>query len=176
MERAILEIIPPDCLDLFIIECMKPHKSPAEKFVELAPLQRREVHFRLCRQALERWDSYIRVQGKRSYLESVVGTLQEVDPRLPFDAFQAALLGSDTLKVGERYLEPLTALQDGDLVFPDKILYGYYAVYHLYRKYAQLDKVDDWLIVKQALASGETGRVWFELDQAVQKAGPALRD
>lgn len=127
--------------------------SAVEEFYALTPEQRRSVHFILCQNALNKWSAYAKSLDKIEYVESVVGTLQEVDKQLPFDSFETAKIGFDFRNVGERYPEPIVALQDNDLAFPDNIVFAYYAIYNLFKKYAENEAIDDWLIVNQALSS-----------------------
>ena len=49
------------------------------------------------------------------YGESAACTCQRVDKKLPGDVFEAARGGGDAGAVEERYLEPITAMQDSDL-------------------------------------------------------------
>lgn len=116
-------------------------------------MSRRIVHISLCRRALARWQGYCRSAVDLSYVESVAGTRQQVDPQLPDDAFETVLREAPGEEISQRYMEPITALQDDDLILPDDIEFAYYAIYNLYRKYARNQPVDDWLIVNQALAS-----------------------
>ena len=104
----------------------------ADQFLELRPDQRRVVHFALCEYALHKWTRYASAQGRIQYIESVVGTQQEVDIQLPVDALDAAK--------------------------KEDVKFAYYALYNLFRKYAQREVVDDWLIVNQALSSEKDSR------------------
>jgi len=132
---------------------MESIKSPADEFFALTQAQRRSVHFILCEYALENWIGYTKARDRIEYVESVVGTRQDVDLLLPLDALKAAKLGQTSPDIAARYREPITAMQDEDLEFPETIVFGYYAVYNLFRKYAQKEVVDDWLIVNQALSA-----------------------
>jgi len=110
-----------------------------------------------------------------SYLETVVGTTQKVDSDLPRDAFECAKQGRDLFNVRERYVEPIVAMQDFDLEFPDPIEFAYYAIYNLFRKYTGTEDVDDWLIVNQALASAPdetkcTALLAAAIDEALRPA------
>ena len=110
-------------------------------------------------------------QGAIVYRESVVGTEQAVDLRLPADAFAAARSGVGTAEVDARYGEPRAALQDGDLEFPGPIAYAYDAVYNYFRKYGLRDDVDDWLIVSQAGSSEPDEGEWTRtLSRAIEDA------
>jgi len=101
-----------------------------------------------------------------SYLETVVGTTQKVDSDLPRDAFECAKQGRDLFNVRERYVEPIVAMQDFDLEFPDPIEFAYYAIYNLFRKYTGTEDVDDWLIVNQAASSETDETQWVPLLEA----------
>ena len=76
-----------------------------------------------------------------------------MDLALPCDAFRAAREGCDAAKVAERYLEPITAMEDEDLKFPENIAFAYYSIYNLFCKYTRHRDIDDWIIVNQALSS-----------------------
>jgi hypothetical protein len=109
------------------------------------------------------------------YVESVVGTQQEVDRQLPADAYEAATQGVDWQNIRRRYLEPISALQDDDLKFPEHVELAYYAIYNLFRKYALREDCDDWLIVSQALSSEEDSQQWkVLLADALQQSSSGL--
>ena len=146
-------------------------KSLADIFLDLKPEQRAVAHFALCEQALQIWNAYVSRQGRIQYRESVVGTIQEVDKQLPADAFASAQIGADAFAVANRYQEPISAMQDDDLIFPAQITCAYYALYNLFRKYTQGASVDDWLIVNQAISSEEDSNKWDALlRSAIEKA------
>jgi len=138
-------------------------KSLADEFLALKPDQRRIVHFALCEYALRKWKQYANAQGQLRYIESVVGTQQHVDKHLPADALESARQNTDSERVGRRYQEPITAMQDDDLKFPENIEFAYYAIYNLFRKYALGKDIDDWLIVNQSLSSEEDNEKWDTL-------------
>jgi hypothetical protein len=74
------------------------------------------------------------------------------------------------LNVAERYQEPIAALQDDDLTFPENITYAYYAIYNLFKKYAKIEVVDDWLIVNQSLSTEDDSEAWATLfNDAIQR-------
>ncbi|MFO0966959.1 MAG: hypothetical protein U0793_15405 [Gemmataceae bacterium] len=137
--------------------------SLREQFLTLVPGRRRLAHLSLCEKALATWTAYVRSRGRVSYAETVCGTNQTVDAALPQDAFQCAKQGRDVANVDARYGEPIAALQDGDLVFPDAIRFAYYSVYNLFRKYVAGEEVDDWLIVNQALSAEPDKNRWAPL-------------
>jgi hypothetical protein len=146
-------------------------KSLAQQFRALAPCQKRTVHFILCDYALGKWRDYAASRGRIRYAESACATSHVVDKKLPGDAFESAREGRDRGTVDERYLEPITAMQDFDLEFPDSVRYAYYAVYNLFQKYARLEPIDDWLIVNQALASETDKSKWRPLlEEAIANA------
>ncbi len=111
-------------------------KTIAKQFLTLPADQKRTVHFTLCENALQRWRDFVASHVRLGYTETVCGTRQVVDAKLPEDAFRSAQFGHDVAAVDERYLEPIAAMQDHDLEFPDAVEYAYYAVYNLFRKYA----------------------------------------
>ena len=150
---------------------METKKTLADEFLALNPEQRRLIHFSLCEHALEKWNSYAKAHKKIEYQETVAGTLQEVDKQLPSDSLSSAKQGFDSLNVTKRYQEPITAMQDDELVFPENISFAYYAIYNLFQKYAENKTVDDWLIVNQALSSESNSEMWNSLlNNAIQEA------
>jgi hypothetical protein len=127
--------------------------SPAERFLSLSGRQLRAAHMALAEHALERWRAYASARGPMRYRETVAGTVQAVDADLPADAMRSARAGRDEARVGERYREPIAALQDKDWELPEPVGFAYYAIYNAFGKYAAGRPVDDWLIVNQALSS-----------------------
>ncbi len=77
----------------------------------------------------------------------------------------------DARQVAQRYQEPIVAMHDDDLTFPDNIEFAYYAIYNLFRKYALGTEIDDWLIVNQALSAEKDSEKWATLlASAIQRA------
>lgn len=124
-----------------------------EIFQSLANDQKRLVHLELCRNALRIWQEYTNQFENIDYVESIVGTYQIVDKSLPKDAFEAVVRGHDEKKIDWRYAEPISAMQDDDLEFPDHIEFAYYAIYNIFNKYILQQNIDDWLICNQALSA-----------------------
>lgn len=142
-------------------------------FFALNPEQWRAVHFILCEHALEKWNSYANAHSHMEYVESVAGTWQKVDKQLPFDSLASARQGVDFQNIAERYREPIVALQNDDLSFPDDVTFAYYAIYNLFKKYVQKEDIDDWIIVNQALSSENDSDTWNSLlNQAIHRAKP----
>jgi hypothetical protein len=108
------------------------------------------------------WDAYATEHAPIRYADSVVGMRHGVDMRLPHDALRSATAGADLADVDGRYREPIVAMQDDDLVFPDPIKFAYYAVYNCFRRHALGEVIDPWLIVNQALASIDDERSWSQ--------------
>lgn len=121
-------------------------------------------------QALARWKAYVAGEGQIRYRESVTGTEQVVDAALPAEALAAARSGQDVAAVAARYGEPITALQDDDLSFPDPIEFAFYAIYNFFQKYGLEKDVDDWLIVNQAASSDPDESRWEGALQAAIEA------
>ncbi|KAF0241352.1 MAG: hypothetical protein FD180_4501 [Planctomycetota bacterium] len=144
----------------------------AQEFLALTPEKRREVHFVLCQRALEKWTAYIAGRKEMTYTESVCGTTQQLDLSLPSGALASARKGRDIAGVASRYGEPIVAMQDSDLEFPEPIQFGYYALYNLFRKYVAGKVIDDWLIVNQALSTeSDESQVGPVLRAAIKKTG-----
>lgn len=134
-----------------------------ETFQSLDTDQKRLVHLELCRNALQVWQEYAAQFEKIDYVEGVVGTYQVVDKSLPKDAFEAVVRGQDEKKIDWRYAEPISAMQDDDLEFPDQIEFAYYAIYNLFNKYILFQNIDDWLICNQALCSENDAEKYEDL-------------
>lgn len=124
-----------------------------ETFESLDNDQKRLVHLELCRNALRIWQEYAAQFEKIDYVEEVVGTYQIVDKSLPKDAFEAVVRRNDEKQIDWRYAEPISAMQDDDLKFPDHIEFAYYAIYNLFNRYILCQNIDDWLICNQALSA-----------------------
>ena len=123
------------------------------EFLALPDAARREVQMRLGALALERWRSWLASGPELEYTESVVGTRQRLDPDLPAELLAAAGAGCDRGRLAARLLEPLAALQDGDLELPREAEFAFYALSNLFRRRALGEATDDWLVVGQALAA-----------------------
>lgn len=125
----------------------------------------------MCADALPVWIGYVRGRSAvLRYRDSVVGMRHDVDVELPGDALRSACAGADLTEVGERYLEPISALQDDDLAFPDPIEFAYYAMYNCFRRYARGDAIDDWVIVNQALSAHDVDEAASRLTRAIAAA------
>jgi len=150
---------------------MESKRSLTDKFFALNTEQRRLTHLLLCENALKIWNLYANAHKSIAYMETVAGTHQKVDKQLPVDALASVKQGWDSQNVAQRYLEPITAMQDDDLSFPEHITFAYYAIYNLFIKYVGEENIDDWLIVNQALSSETNDTVWNELlDHAIQRS------
>jgi hypothetical protein len=141
-----------------------------DRFIALSPTERSVVHGILVRLALGRWKAYVAGEGPIRYRESVTGTEQVVDAALPADALAAVRSGGDVGAVAARYGEPVTALQDDDLAFPDPVEFAFYAIYNFFQKYGLGKDVDDWLIVNQAASSDPDESRWEGALQAAIEA------
>lgn len=127
-----------------------------DEFLQLPADARKKVHQFLCAKALECWMRFADSKKKITYCDSVVGIIHNIDFQLPADAFQTAFGDCDKAAsdaIAQRYLEPITALQDIDVEFPAEIEFAYYTIYNAFLKYAQQENIDDWLIVNQALSA-----------------------
>ena len=147
----------------------------ASIFLNLPDQKKKAVHIDLCKQALQIWNDHCDSQKSLGYVETVCGTKQVVDRDLPTAAFRAVIAGSDSENVAYRYQEPIAAMQDDDLRFPDDIELAYYAIYNLFRRYVSSRIDDDWLIVNQALsAHGEGSDYASILEAAISHTGEQI--
>lgn len=138
----------------------------AEQFRSLSADQKRIVHLNLCEHALAKWQAFASSRWWITYADSVCGTKQTVDKSLPIDALRSAHDGRDVADVDNRYGEPITAMHDEDLNFPESVAYAYYAIYNAFNKYAKNENIDDWLIVNQSLSSETEESKWQPLLRA----------
>ncbi|MGW6726044.1 hypothetical protein ACWF9G_09085 [Nocardia sp. NPDC055029] len=147
--------------------------TPRELFFQLGADRRRQVHLSLCEDALPTWIGFIRGEpAPLRYRDSVVGMWHHVDVELPADALRSARAGVDLADIGSRYLEPITALQDDDLAFPDSVEFAYYAIYNCFCKYVRGDDIPDWLIVNQALSVHDDSEVASRLARTIDDIDP----
>jgi hypothetical protein len=128
-----------------------------DRFLMLPTDLRKAVHIDLCKDALRVWAGYCREHEYLDYVESVCGTSQKVDQDLPEAAIRSVLAGKDIENVAVRYQEPIAAMQDDDLEFPDDVEFAYYAIYNLFNRYVSDRIGDDWVIVNQALSAHGKG-------------------
>jgi hypothetical protein len=137
--------------------------ASADRFFALSPAQRRVVHELLVEHALAKWKAYVEGQGEIRYRESVCGTDQTVDTSLPGNALASVRSGKGIAAMADRYREPIVAMQDGDLSFPQSVAFAYYAIYNFFRRYAMQQEIDDWLLVNQAVSSEDDEEKWKAL-------------
>ena len=128
----------------------------AKQFLALDEAKKRVACIHLCELALRVWESNFPEGCQVAYQESVAGSTQTLDCLLPREALAAVRAGTDAASIGQRYLEPIAALQDDDLVLPEAAQFAYYAIYHVFQRYVRERKMDEWTIVNQALASAGT--------------------
>lgn len=125
----------------------------AELFLALDDDKKRTACIQLCERALRIWESNFPDGCRVTYEESVAGSTQILDCGLPREALSAVRAGTDASNIGQRYQEPLAALQDDDLVLPEAAQFAYYAIYNAFERYVRKRKIDEWTIVNQAIAS-----------------------
>lgn len=140
------------------------------EFLSLSAEKKRLVQFELCAKALGVLNAYLAETGEIRYVESIAGTRQLVDPKLPSNAFESAQKGENLFDAENRFAEPITALHYEDLEFPSYIEFAFYSIYNLFQKYVLNRKIDDWLIVNQALSAETDQGKWTELlKNAIEK-------
>jgi len=107
-------------------------------FTALPKYRRCQAMRMACRDAIEVWRRY-RADGKPlEYFDGVVGMHHAVDDTLPqraLDDLDRWLRGEpvDPRPTDTAYAEPIVAMQDDDLDFPDEVEQAYYAIYNLHR-------------------------------------------
>jgi hypothetical protein len=128
-----------------------------EQFQALPRYRRLQALQLACEDALAVWRRY-RLDGvPLIYADSIVGLQHMVDDTLPARALADAaawLAGepSDPM-IAHGYLEPITAMQDGDLDFPGAVELAYDAIYHLHRNVVGTGTVDDRVVLDQVIGS-----------------------
>lgn len=142
-----------------------------EEFLSLSDEEKRLVQFILCENAVSILNRYFAETGEIEYVESIVGTTQIVDSKLPSDAFEAAQTGKNLHNVNYRFAEPITAIQEEDLIFPEEIEFAYFSIYNLFQKFVLRREIDDWVIVNQAVSAEKDESKWFDLlKNAIEKS------
>ncbi|WP_157616950.1 hypothetical protein [Rhodanobacter sp. Soil772] len=129
--------------------------------------QQRTVHLRLLDHAMVVWEQYFSSGANPTYVESVAGTIQALDVRLPSEALAAIRERHDQANIAARYREPIVSLQDSDLVLPESAEFAYYAVYNAFCLHVVGRKVDPWTIVNQVLSAVGVEQAIPVLDAAV---------
>lgn len=141
----------------------------AELFLSLDGVKKRAACIQLCELALHVWESNFPESHRVTYQESVAGSTQVLDCGLPREALAAVRLGTDTANISQRYLEPLAALRDDDLVLPEAAQFAYYAIHNAFERYVREREIDEWTIVNQALASAGTSDPRIVLSGALRE-------
>jgi hypothetical protein len=142
------------------------HPSAA-KFLAMSSVQQRVVHLRLLAHAMAIWEQHFSAVANPAYIESVAGTTQELDVRLPSEALAAIREQRDQANIAARYREPIVSLRDCDLVLPEPAEYAYYAIYNAFCLHVVGRKVDPWTIVNQVLSAVGQEQAIPVLDSAV---------
>ncbi|GEP41583.1 hypothetical protein [Brevifollis gellanilyticus] len=127
-----------------------------DRFNDLPLEVRKQIQLWLCTEAIRVWERHCEKNPAMAYVETVCGTRQVVDVSLPAAALRCVIEGKDVEKVKSRYGEPIAAMQDEGLVFPDEVTFAYYAIYNLFGRHVLGRAIDDWLIANQALSAQGT--------------------
>jgi hypothetical protein len=137
----------------------------AQQYSSMSSEQQKAVQLRLCERALEIWEQMMpepvvyknKLEGKLHFLE--VGLLRE--------AILSVKLGKDHYKIQERFIKPMSDLQDGSIVIPENAKSAYFAIRNLFAAHILLDNTDPWLVLNQALAALDESDVTTILEWAV---------
>jgi len=139
----------------------------AATFLAMSSEQQRAVHLRLLDHAMAVWEQHFSAVANPTYIESVAGTTQELDVRLPSEALAAIRERRDQANIAARYRKPIVSLQDSDLVLPELAEFAYYAVYNAFCLHVAGRKIDPWTIVNQVLSAVGEEQAISVLDAAV---------
>ncbi len=117
------------------------------------PFERqREINLCLCESALLVWEKEFPSDGLE-YKESVCGTIQRLEAKLPSKAIASVRSMNDVGGVEESYNESVAALQDEDFDLSEKLEFAFYAIYNAFNLYICKKAIDPWLIANQALSA-----------------------
>lgn len=125
----------------------------------------------LCRKALAVWEAQFPPGSELKYEESVTGTAQTLDVHLPREALQELVDSELHSDVQARYREPIVALQDLDLEFPESAELAYYAIYNTHLRYRQGRPIEEKLILNQALSCLPEAEMDDAFTEALNDAG-----
>lgn len=140
--------------------------STAEKYQLLNRDKQKAIQYKLCEKALVVWKKNCPSNG--TYIEYVTGTTQSIDFNLPKNALTSVKENRDIADVENRYLEPITALQDDGLQLNEVAQYAFYAIYNLFGLHIKKKELDSLLIINQSISAlGISGVSIFE--EEVQK-------
>ncbi|WP_346949055.1 hypothetical protein [Dyella sp.] len=141
-----------------------------QQFLSLDEAKKRAACIRLGEIALRVWEANFPEGCKVAYQESVTGSTQTLDCRLPREALDAVRAGLDANDIEQRYLESIAALEDDDLFLPEASQFAYYAIYNVFQRYVVGRKIDEWTIANQALASAGTPDLGTALSDVLREA------
>jgi hypothetical protein len=146
-------------------------KQIAADFLALSSTKRRYAMLKLCEHSLQVWESFYPLGVNPTYQEMVTGSIQVLEVGLPREAVEAIIKGTDSRKIEERYREPIVALQDMDLEFPDSAEFAYYSIYNAFRRYVLGAEIEEKLILNQALSALPEGEMKGVFQEAVASVG-----
>jgi len=133
--------------------------SDGARLAALGPERRIDALVVACEPALVAWTTYV-LRARPAYVDSVVGLRHVVDPDLPARALDEVRARHDEPDVRATVLawvEPVVALQDQDLVLPERYEYAFYAIYNLHRLVFEPNpEITPALVLSQAI-SARTG-------------------
>ena len=138
----------------------------AQRYLNLDFDDQKKAQIFLCKRALEIWERL--VPENLSYQESVAGSTQIFDAKLPQIALDAVESGLDSQNLDARYREPLAALEDEDIEFSKNAEFAYYSIRNLYTAHILHKPVDPWLVVNQALSAIGPEDAIVALEEAVR--------
>lgn len=112
-----------------------------------------------CEASLKIWEEFA-AQARLEYTDSVIGLHHELDKELPSRVISSVRENLENLgtefgyALQEEYLEPLAAIGDADLVFPERVLEAFYSFHNLLTAAMDAEKKQHFAIaVQQACES-----------------------
>ncbi|RJX33247.1 MAG: hypothetical protein C4516_02310 [Oxalobacter sp.] len=123
----------------------------AKQYLSLPPEQQKAVQLRLCERALEIWENVM--PKPIVYRDKTTGTLQFLEVGLLREAILSVKMGQDKYLIAQRFVNPMSGLQDGSFVVPEKARFAYFSIHNLFATHILRSQNDPWLVTNQALAA-----------------------
>ena len=141
----------------------------AQRYFDMDLDNQKKVQILLCQHALDAWEGL--VPANLGYRESVAGSAQVFDAKLPRRVFNAVLSGLDDQDLETLYQEPLAALQDDDIQLSRNAEFAYYSIRNLFVAHVLRRPTDAWLVINQALSAIGEDQAIVALEDAVRSVG-----
>lgn len=137
----------------------------AKQYLSLSPEQQKTVQLRLCERALEVWENVM--PKPIVYRDKATGALQFLEVGLLREAVLSVKMGQDKYFIAQRFLNPISGLQDGSVAVPEHARFAYFSIHNLFATHILRDLIDPWLVANQALAALSDDNVIDHLEWAM---------